>query len=316
MKKIFIIDGGAGRNITAIPALLKFNKNNPDVDWHILATWPELFYGIKEFDGRVHNSEAQGIFEYLLKDADEVVHPEIYQNPRYYRQEYSMAETFDEMINNTHQHDDLPQPTLKLLKQEQINSFIQFKNIRNQAQGKKIVVIQPFGQSSQLYKSEEETNVIDHNARGLSSPVYLEIVKQLSQKYFLIFFGQKDFYLPNDEFTMKLPDYHSLRDWMCAISNADYFIGVDSSGQHMARAFNIPGSVIYGSTFPENTSYPEYFNVLVKDGKKVYAPIRLSQTNAQIADIYNEDLISFNKNEINEIVHSIGEHIEQSTQEN
>ena len=47
MKQIFYIDGGAGRIIAAIPALLKFARLNPTADWNILIpAWDSLLWSI------------------------------------------------------------------------------------------------------------------------------------------------------------------------------------------------------------------------------------------------------------------------------
>ena len=53
-----------------------------------------------------------------------------------------------------------------------------------------------------------------------------------------------------------------LRTWSAVIEAADYFVGVDSVGQHIARIFDKPGSVILGSTFAENITYSEHFNIV------------------------------------------------------
>ena len=47
MKRSIIIDGGAGRIIAAIPALLKHVRNNPDDDISIvIGAWDALLWGI------------------------------------------------------------------------------------------------------------------------------------------------------------------------------------------------------------------------------------------------------------------------------
>ena len=35
-RKVFAIDGGAGRAIAAIPALKKYARNHPDEDWAVI----------------------------------------------------------------------------------------------------------------------------------------------------------------------------------------------------------------------------------------------------------------------------------------
>jgi ADP-heptose:LPS heptosyltransferase len=99
--------------------------------------------------------------------------------------------------------------------------------------------------------------------------------------------------------------------WASLIDAADYFVGVDSVGQHMARAVGTKGTVIYGSTFPINTSYPDYFQVLEKEGIKKYSPIRISGLDSVLADRLNEKLMEFEEKEIKEIYDTIVSDIEK-----
>ena len=99
--------------------------------------------------------------------------------------------------------------------------------------------------------------------------------------------------------------------WASLIDAADYFIGVDSVGQHMARAVGTKGTVIYGSTFPINTSYPNYFQVLEKEGVKKYSPIRITGLDSVMADRLNESLMDFSEKEVKEIFDSIVADIEK-----
>ena len=42
MNKVFWIDGGAGRVIAAIPALIKYSRLNPNKDWVVLVAGFDL----------------------------------------------------------------------------------------------------------------------------------------------------------------------------------------------------------------------------------------------------------------------------------
>ena len=49
MKTIINVDGGLGRCIAAIPALLKYGKNHPDEDWYVMmVAWDVFTWGIEE----------------------------------------------------------------------------------------------------------------------------------------------------------------------------------------------------------------------------------------------------------------------------
>jgi len=117
---VFHIDGGAGRVIAAIPALLKFHKNNPNDDFKVLVGgWDTLLWGIPELQDRVFNPENKGIFDRYILDCKKIISPEPYREAGYFKQEISLVEAFDRCINNTEDHKDLSAPVLVLNKTEE-----------------------------------------------------------------------------------------------------------------------------------------------------------------------------------------------------
>ena len=92
-----------------------------------------------------------------------------------------------------------------------------------------------------------------------------------------------------------IPQNIDLRKWTGIISQADYFLGCDSVGQHLAYTFDIPSTVVIGSTFKENVSYPNEptFKILdMGEGERVYSPIRI--TTDEYSDRVNEGLMAMN----------------------
>ena len=75
--------------------------------------WDSLYWGIPELQDKVFNPEQKGIFDQVVKDAEEIISPEPYRVPGYFKQELSLAEAFDVIINNTDDHSDLQSPILK-----------------------------------------------------------------------------------------------------------------------------------------------------------------------------------------------------------
>ena len=108
--------------------------------------------------------------------------------------------------------------------------------------------------------------------------------------------SREKFYYPN-------PDIH-VREWMGVISQVDYFIGCDSSGQHIARSLGTPGSIIMGGTSPTNFSYNDYFQVFCKK-YPVYSPMRISLLQSDLADRLNSENMKYNSSEILEICEKI-----------
>ena len=102
-----------------------------------------------------------------------------------------------------------------------------------------------------------------------------------------------------------------LRQWAGIVKLSDYFIGVDSVGQHIARSVNTPGTVIIGSTFPINTSYPNYFNIIEKNVEKKYSPIRISNFESSLNNRLNEATMQFSEKEINDMFINICKDIEK-----
>ena len=305
MKTVFIIDGGAGRAIAAIPALIKYSKKDQNFRVMVMG-WDTLYWGIPELHDKVFNPDQKGVMDQFFTDADRVISPEPYRVPGYYKQEKSLAEAFDYLINETDDHSDLGVPVLKTNKQEELNAANFMQQVRQQQQKQKTIVIQPFGRS---IEKPQEGVLLDQSSRSINPDTYLKLVKKLSTKYNLVLFAEKNFWMPEDTYTMK-PEA-DLRTWAAFIDAADYFVGCDSVGQHMARAFNKPGTVVVGSTFTINTTYPDFFNIIERDVQKKYSPIRISGLESHLADRVNEATVEFTDEEINAMYASIVKDIEK-----
>jgi len=313
VKKVFIIDGGAGRVVTSIPAFLKYHKNHPDENWKILvAGWDMMFWNIPELQDRVFNLETKGSFDNYIKSADLIVSPEPYRLPSYFRQEKSLAQAFDEIINETNDHSDLEPAKMVVSDKEKLYAKNWIDQLKQQNGNKKVVIIQPFGQGSHQPSLPNNNQVVDFERRSLHPKDYLKIIKYLSQKYLLIYFGPPELSLSEDKFTIK--NNTDLRTWTAIIDQADYLIGVDSLGQHIARSVNTPGSVIFGSTFPVNTSYPDYFFIFDKDkSNRKYTPIRLSMFDSDMVNRMNEKCMRFTDIEIKKMCEAIDQDIQKKT---
>lgn len=300
-----MIDGGAGRAIAAIPALLKYAKKNDDFGI-LLPGWDTIYWGISELQDKTFNPEQKGIFDQVVLGAEEIISPEPYRVPGYYKQEKSLAEAFDYLINNTDDHSDLGVPVMKTSKMEEVNAAGMILDVKNQQKKQTTVVIQPFGRSAQKHPTGA---IVDESSRSLDPQSYLKLVKKLATKYNLILMAEQNFHMPEDTYTMK-PNA-DLRMWAAFIDAADYFVGADSVGQHMARAVGTPGTVILGSTFAINTTYPDYFNIVEKKDAKKYSPIRISGLEGHLADRLNDTLMDFDDDEVNTIYTSIVKDIEK-----
>jgi len=307
-KTIIYIDGGAGRVIAAIPALLKFHRLNPNADWSVvIPAWDALLWSIPELQDRTYGADTKGLWDNVVQYADLIMTPEPYRLPAYFKQEISLAEAFDREINNTTDHSDLGVPKLIFNKAEEKWAVNTIADIKQQQQKDKTIIIQPFGRGATL----DRADIVDSASRSLSADAYVSLTKKLSAKYNMVFFGDPQFQVATDSYTIKLPPQTDLRMWAALIDCADYFVGVDSVGQHMARATATPGTVIFGSTFPINTSYPDYFQIIEKAGQKKYSPIRITGLDSILADRYNDTMMDFEESEITEMYNKIVADIER-----
>jgi len=307
MKKVFCIDGGAGRAICAIPALEKYVKSHPEEDVKIIIFgWDNLVWGNNLLQDITYNADTKGVFDNVIKDADVLVSPEPYRIPGYFKQELSLAEAFDFEINGTTDHSDLDVPKIIINKAEEKNATNVIADAKNQQKKNKTIVIQPYGRSARIDRGD----IIDDSSRGLDSRTYLKLVKKFSTKYNVILFAEKNFHQQEDIHTFKLEA--DLRMWAGIIGCADYFVGVDSVGQHMARALDKPGTVILGSTFAKNITYTDWFNIVEKkDAVKKYSPIRICGLDNHLADRFNDTLMDFTDKELDEMFLNIDADIEK-----
>lgn len=305
-NKVFFIDGGAGRVIAAIPALEKYARLNPNSDFNVLiGGWDQLTWGNSVLQNRTYSMDQKGIFDSIIKDS-EVVTPEPYRVWGYYNQKLSLAEAFDVEINQATDHSDLGLPRIILNKNEEKTAANIIADVKQQQGKQKTIVIQPFGRSARVDRGD----IIDDSSRSIEPKAYLSLVKKLATKYNLILFAEQQFFLPEDTYTFKFQS--DLRGWAAIIEASDYFVGCDSVGQHMARAFDKPGTVVIGSTYAINTTYPDFFNLYEKkDVQKVYSPIRLCGLDSHLADRTNDLCMDLTESEVEELFMSIVQDIEK-----
>lgn len=300
MNTTFILDGGAGRLVTAIPALERYAIENPDDNFRVLtAAWESLYWGHPLLQNRTFNINQKGVFELHMKGR-RVVHPEPYQMYQYYDEQKHLTECFDISINGS--SGELDKPNLYLTRQEIMAAQTLIQEARAKTRKNRVIVIQPYGSGMRIVNGRP----IDASNRSLDVDFALQLIYQLSKDNTVIFFGEKDLYHPGDNFSVEFFDKGAdLRMYMALISNCDYFIGVDSVGQHIARAFNKPGTVILGSTRAENISYPDHFRIYTNGRTATYSPIRLSQIDCEFADNLNEATMDFNEDDLQRILGTI-----------
>lgn len=302
MNTTFIISGGAGRVTTAIPALEKYHKLNPKDDFKVLVHgWHQLFWSHPILQNRTYEANQKGTFDLHVKDNNVVV-PEPYHLRSFYTQQKNMMQAFDEIINQTNDHSDIFKPNLYTSQFEYNQTKQILDEIRTNNNNKKIVIFQPFGSGCKLINNYP----FDSSFRSLSPTQYLQISKAIHDLAVVIYASGPDVRATDDtniDISQWNPYFRVLPGFM---QQADYFIGCDSVGQHIARAFNKPGAIIMGATNEVNYSWPDHFKVLRKSERQPnYNPWRLCDGDVEFIDRMNEGIMDFNQEEINQIIEII-----------
>lgn len=292
-NKAFFINGGAGRVVCSIPALEKFAEENPDNNFIIVCEGGTDFYkGHPLLHAKAYDVWHKNLFEDKLKDM-QLESPEPYRIWEYYNQHASLSQAYDIAINNKGVRD-LPKPTIKLSKHELLQAQQVIRDVKEKTKKDKVVVVQPFGRSV----FEEKGIISDFSGRSFEPENVVSIVKKLSEDYAVIFMGEIsiEFNKHGVSQPVAIPQSLNLRSWAALIAQADHFLGCDSVGQHLAYALNTSVTVVLGSTFKENVSYPdeESFTILdMGEGARIYSPIRVTQD--EYADRVNEGVMSMNE---------------------
>ena len=302
MTTVIWIDGGIGRVITSIPALLKYHKNHPDEEWYIMIPgWDFVMWGFSELQERTFNPDSKGSFNLFWK-ADKVITAEPYRVPAYYRNEISLREAFDVVINESTDHSDLTEMQLRLSSPEKRKAFEIIEQAKKLHKQEKTIVLQPFGSSA----TPHESGIFDDSHRSMPKNMLDYFIKNLSEKYNLIFMGAKEFH--NIKTYKPDPD-PQMREWMAIIEAADYFIGCDSCGQHMRRAFNKPASVMIAGTHGVNITY-DNFHIIERDVPFYPDAMRISGFQSHMSARLNEPRIEFTQGEIEKTYQEIIDKIE------
>jgi len=291
-SKAFFINGGAGRVICSIPAFEKYAETNDD--FIIVCEGGTDFYkGHPVLHNKVFDSWHKGLFETEIKHRD-CVSPEPYRVWEYYNQKCSISQAFDIQINDKGIRE-LPRPTLRLSKDELLMGRQLVGDVKKKLKKEKIIVIQPFGRGIEYI---DET-LIDKTARSFELKDLKSIVKKLqANDYGIILMSEfkVDFADAKLKDEVAMPENVSPRIWAAIIKYADYFLGCDSLGQHLAYAMGQKASVVVGSTFPINVSYPDVpeFDILdMGEVNREYSPIRILPD--ERVDRMNENIMTMNE---------------------
>ena len=297
MKKSFFINGGAGRVLCALPAL-EWHQQNVDPDVVVIAeAWKNCF--IQQKPDNVWPSK--GLWDKIRDTV--LISPEHYRLNAYFNQRCNMIQAFDMLVNDLTEVPESKAINLDINKVDQIHGHSMCDKIKLQTGREKIVVFQPFGSGA----NQEGRFIFDSSGRSFELRDVYRIIDKLTEHYAVIIMSTIK--LPPPEKPnpyVVIPNDTNLLQWMGIINACDYFVGCDSMGQHYAHALNKPATVVIGSTFPQNITYPGNSQFTVIDAgkeKRQYMPFRVTMDWALERD--NEDLMIFEDDVFDEIIESV-----------
>ena len=310
MKKAFFINGGSGRVLCSMPALEKYAEK--DDDFIIVAeSWGELYFLNEKLRDKVYQMVHKGLFEDKLTDR-KIVSPEPYRVNQYFNQKCNLIQAFDIEINDLDDVRDIGTINLSLSKEEQIIGHNVVSEVTQTLGKDKTVVFQPFGQGSK----KEGQFIYDPTGRSFEVSNVIQVIEELRKNYSVILMTEIE--IPGWEgLGVACPTGMDLNKWAGVINAADYFVGCDSVGQHFAHAMGKPATVVVGSTYPENISYPESKKFTIIDNakeKRRYSPIRL--TYDLFTERNNEALMCMGSDIVKQIAKSVKDKIGVSTTNN
>jgi len=304
------MNGGAGRVISSIPAFEKYAEENPDDNFIIVCEGGmDFFRGHPTLHGRCYDHWHKGLFEEHIKDKN-CVSPEPYRVWEYYNQQCSLAQAFDIAISNKGVRE-LNIPKIYHNKHEIVQAFNILKEIKSQTGLDKVLVIQPFGRTTENHSDF----IIDGSSRSFTLNDTIEMIDEFKKDYSVVLMSE--FPVTLDEkntHPVAMPTIPDLRIWSALIEISDHFLGCDSVGQHIAKAVGTTATVVIGSTFPVNTSYPGHkdFDIFdVGEGKRKYSPIRLTMEEEQ--DRYNDEVMELTQKTKKEIIETVKKRLGKST---
>jgi len=299
----FFINGGAGRVLCAIPALENYENENPNDDFIIVCEGGmDMFKGHPTLHKRAYDVWHKNLFEEHIKHRT-CKSPEPYRVWEYYNQKCSLSQAFDIEINNAALRD-IDAPSIYLNKMEVNEAFNVVNEIKNSTGLDKLLIIQPFGRTT----NNSDELIIDPTTRSFNLTDIVEIINELKKEYSIAVMSEFPFALEEGEskYPVAMPQIPDIRIWSAVIEMADHFLGCDSLGQHIARALGKTATVVFGSTFPINTSYPRNTDFDIVDTAtqtRVFSPIRL--TGEEMQDRMNDNCMDLSDSDKKKIIDTV-----------
>jgi hypothetical protein len=248
MRRIIKIDGGIGRVISSTGAIkILSGEKNIDDDIVIITSWPEVFENSPHVLKCYRDGSIPYLFDDVIKHGD-FIYPEPYHDPKYYRQEYHLSESFNKLINGL---DSKPHPEIFLTQEEKNFGFDVVSKALSASRKKVAVAYQPFGSGATMSQSGV---ISDPSFRSIGDDLNKLILSDCEEAVFINLC-----HIPINHPNCWQQTF-TLRQLFSVAAACDYVVTVDSVLSHVGVAFDKKGLLLLGPTYSKNVGYDEYLN--------------------------------------------------------
>ena len=237
MNKAYMVTGGIGKVLCCLPALKRANVFAVTGGWH-------EFYPL----AGIKSIEMSSNYLKYATDGMDIVDVDVYHLSKVRSGEWTFVQGANYIINGEPTDEkpicDLPHHVMNDVK----NQYQQL------GQGKPIVVINPIGSNG-----DSRSMVADQLTAAIAA------IKEVGAHPLIVC-------TENIEgFDAQVVNAENHVTFAAMIACADYLVGIDSAAMHIARAWDIPGSIFFGATAGVKY-YPKWFDEYRDPNVKDYSP--------------------------------------------
>jgi hypothetical protein len=241
MNIIFSINGGIGKCVMATAVCKAIKKLYKKANLIVISGYPEVFIN----NPNVHRSYAFGTTsyfyeEYIKNEKVLVFANDPYLTTEHIKQEQHLIKTWCDMYGIEYSGE---KPEIYLTAREQ--KFFAAQYITD----KPILLIQPNGGSP--------TDMKYSWARDIPYDLMQDIVNEMCNDYHVVHVGRED----QSKYQNTTPVNASFRQLCVLMSMSSKRLLIDSFGQHVAAAFNLPSTVCWIANKPEVFGYDIHDNI-------------------------------------------------------
>jgi len=250
MEYFIRVDGGIGRCIASIGAVLEFAKSH---NCSVVSSHPYIFDNIGL---KVYPIDTPYLYEDKISKGI-YLEPEPYNDFAYYNEKKHLAQVFNKLLNGK---DEMPESKMVLTPNETNEARNYVENVKKES-GKKVLLFQPYASTGGHMMNNNL--VEDETFRSLKPEFVDKLVEKLRKDYMIIVV--KDNSQVTNKNTMMLNV--DTRKYVALIPFVEAVICVDSFLQHAVSALNNPVKTIvfWGGTKESNVGYKEHAGIRIKE---------------------------------------------------